>query len=57
MASQHHCSKKEKWKMAGVCRLYRLEQNLSKRPFPPPQIDQLVDAMVGHSRMSFLDTF
>ena len=28
-----------------------------KDPFPLPRIDQLVDAMVGHSRMSFLDTF
>ena len=28
-----------------------------KDPFPMPQIDQLVDAMVGHPRMSFLDAF
>ena len=28
-----------------------------KYPFPMPQIDQLVDAMVGHPRMSFLDAF
>ena len=26
-------------------------------PFPMPKIDQLVDATVGHSRMSFLDAF
>ena len=25
--------------------------------FPIPQIDQLVDAIAGHPRMSFLDTF
>ena len=25
--------------------------------FPIPKIDQLVDAIVGHPRMSFLDTF
>ena len=28
-----------------------------KDPFPIPQIDQLVDAIVGHPRMSFLDVF
>ena len=28
-----------------------------KDPFPIPRIDQLVDAKVGHLRMSFLDTF
>ena len=28
-----------------------------KNPFPMPRIDQLVDATVGHSRMSFLDAF
>ena len=28
-----------------------------KDPFPIPQINQLVDATVGHPRMSFLDTF
>ena len=28
-----------------------------KNPFPVPWIDQLVDATVGHPRMSFLDAF
>ena len=28
-----------------------------KDPFPIPRIDQLVDATVGHPRMSFLDAF
>ena len=28
-----------------------------KDPFPMPKIDQLVDATVGHPRMSFLDAF
>ena len=28
-----------------------------KDPFPIPRIDQLVDAIVGHPRMSFLDAF
>ena len=28
-----------------------------KDPFPIPQIDQLVDAIAGHPRMSFLDVF
>ncbi len=28
-----------------------------KEPFPLPRIDMLVDAMVGHESMSFLDAF
>ena len=28
-----------------------------KNPFPIPWIDQLVDAMVSHPQMSFLDAF
>ena len=34
-----------------------LNKTCSKDPFPMPKIDQLVDATVGHPRMSFLDAF
>ena len=34
-----------------------LNKACPKDPFPMPQIDQLVDATVGHPRMSFLDAF
>ena len=34
-----------------------LNKACPKDPFPIPRNDQLVDAMVGHSRMSFLDAF
>ena len=34
-----------------------LNKACSKDPFPLPRIDQLVDAMVGHPRMRFLDAF
>ena len=34
-----------------------LNKTCLKDPFPLPQIDQLVDATVGHPSMSFLDTF
>ena len=34
-----------------------LNKACSKVPFPMPRIDQLVDATVGHPRMSFLDAF
>ena len=34
-----------------------LNKACSKDPFPMPKIDQLVDVIVGHPRMSFLDTF
>lgn len=34
-----------------------LNKACPKDSFPMPRIDQLVDATVGHLRMSFLDTF
>ena len=34
-----------------------LNKTCPKYPFPMPKIDQLVDAIVGHPRMSFLDAF
>ena len=34
-----------------------LDKDCLKDPFPIPRIDQLVDATVGHPRMSFLDAF
>ena len=34
-----------------------LNKACPKDPFPMPKIDQLVDAIVGHPRMSFLDAF
>ena len=34
-----------------------LNKACSKDPFPMPQIDQLIDATVGHLRMSFLNAF
>ena len=34
-----------------------LNKACPKDPFPMPRIDQLVNATVGHPRMSFLDAF
>ena len=34
-----------------------LNKAYPKDPFPMPRIDQLVDAIVGHPRISFLDAF
>ena len=34
-----------------------LNKTCPKDPFPMPKIDQLVDATIGHPRMSFLDAF
>ena len=34
-----------------------LNKAYPKDPFLMPRIDQLVDATMGHPRMSFLDTF
>ena len=47
--------KTEKW---CVCVDFTdLNRPCPKDPFPIPQIDQLVDATVGHPRMSFLNAF
>ena len=47
--------KSEKW---WVCVDFTdLNKACPKDPFPMPKIDQLVDATVGHPRMSFLDVF
>ena len=47
--------KNRKWR---VCVDFtNLNKACSKDPFPLPRIDQLVDATVGHPRMSFLDAF
>ena len=34
-----------------------LNKTCPKDPFPMPRIDQLVDAIIGHHWMSFLDIF
>ena len=47
--------KTEKWR---VCVDFTdLNKACPKDPFPMTRIDQLVDATVGHPRMSFLDAF
>ena len=47
--------KNEKW---NVCVDFTdLNKVFQKDHFPVPRIDQLVDATIGHPRMSFLDAF
>ena len=47
--------KSEKWQ---VCVNFTdLNKACPKDPFLMPQIDQLVDAIAGHPRISFLDAF
>ena len=47
--------KNGKWR---VCMDFTdLNKACPKDPFPMPQIDQMVNATVGHPRMNFLDTF
>ena len=44
-----------KWRMC--VDFTNLNKACPKDPFPMPQIDQLVDATVGHPQMRFLDAF
>ena len=57
MIGEYRGNEKEDRKMASVCGLTDLNRAYPKDPFPMPRIDQLVDATVGHPRMSFLDAF
>ena len=49
--------KKKTGKWCGCVDFTDLNKACPKDPFPMPRIDQLVDATVGHPRMSFLDAF
>ena len=57
MAGQHYVVKKKNGKWCVCMDFTYLNKVCLKDPFPVPQIDQLVDAIVGHPRMSFLDAF
>ena len=55
LANMVEVKKSEKWR---VCINFTdLNKVCPKDPFPMPKIDQLVDAIVGHPQMSFLDAF
>ena len=55
MAGQYCGSEEKEWR---VCVDFKdLNGAYPKDSFPMLRIDQLVDAIVGHLRMSFLDTF
>ena len=47
--------KNRKWRI--YVDFTNLNKACQKDPFPIPRIDQLVDATVGHPRISFLDAF
>ena len=58
MVGEYRGGQEEDRKMACVCVDFTdLNKACPKDPFPMPRIDQLVDATVGHPRMSFLDVF
>ena len=57
MVGHYRGGEEEKQEMVHVCRFMDLDKVCLKDPFPIPRIDQLVDATVGHPRMSFLDAF
>ena len=57
MASQYCSGEKEEWKVASTCGFTDLNKACPKDPFPMSLINQLVDSIVGHPRMSFLDAF
>ena len=57
MVGQYCGSKEKEQKVASLCGLHDLNKACPKDHFPMPRIDQLVDATVGHPRMSFLDSF
>ena len=57
MVSKYCSGKEEEWEVAVCVDFMDLNKACPKDPFPMPKIDQLVNAIVGHPRMSFLDAF
>ena len=57
MVGQYSSDEKEEWEVVSVCGLHHLNKVCPKDHFPMFRIDQLVDATLGHLRMSFLDAF
>ena len=57
MASQYHGGEEKEWEMEVCVDFIDLNRACPKDPFPMPKIDQLVDAMYGQPRISFLDAF
>ena len=57
MISKYCSGKEEEWEVAVCVDFMDLNKACPKDPFPMPKIDQLVNAIVGHPRMSFLDAF
>ena len=57
MVSKHYSGKEEEWEVAMCIDFTDLNKSCPKDPLPMLKIDQLVDATVGHPRMSFLDAF
>ena len=54
MVGKYCGSQEENREMACVCVDFTdLNKACPKDPFPMPRIDQLIDATVGHPRMSF----
>ena len=57
MVSKHYSGKEEEWEVAMCIDFTDLNKACPKDPLLMLKIDQLVDATVGHPRMSFLDAF
>uniref|UniRef100_A0A2N9IV79 Uncharacterized protein n=1 Tax=Fagus sylvatica TaxID=28930 RepID=A0A2N9IV79_FAGSY len=53
VAVQHRRCKEEKWKVEGLCKFYRSEQSLPKRPFPTPE-DRSVGGLYGRPQKNEL---
>ena len=57
MASKRDNGKKEHDKRRMCFDFTYLNKDCSKDSFPLPRIDQLVDSIVGHKLLSFMDAF
>ena len=57
MVGQYYGSEEEEWEVVNAYGFHRSNKACPKDPIPMPRIDQLVDAIVGHPWISFLDAF
>ncbi|XP_019248861.1 PREDICTED: uncharacterized protein LOC109228137 [Nicotiana attenuata] len=57
MGHQRGHGEKEEWEMVNARRLHRFDKACPEDSFPLPHTDQLIDAMIGHVSLSFLDSY
>lgn len=59
MVAKSYNGVKVEWEMEDECRLHQPQQGMPQRQFFSPEIDTLIDSMVGHQTqtLNFMNAF